>query len=188
MNLLDIRTREWNEDLLAAAGEGLGEKLGSPVSPNTLVGQVSEYMQERSVGKLVIAKRSSIVYAAFINSTVFINTLRTRFHFTCTFVFHGKKTVSYVNHGFGPRGLLNCLSKSQFSLKTPGMDFPRTALWEPSQGTTQAAWPALQCGRETSAFHWVGSPFPPLVLLFPIVFDQVPLTQCSSGSQSPAPN
>ena len=62
MNLLDIRTKEWNEDLLAAAGEGLGEKLGSPVSPNTLVGQVSEYMQERSVRKLVIVKHSSIVY------------------------------------------------------------------------------------------------------------------------------
>jgi len=47
MNLLDIRTKEWNTDLLAAAGEGLAEKLGSPVSPNTVVGQVSEYMQER---------------------------------------------------------------------------------------------------------------------------------------------
>ena len=58
MNLLDIRSKEWNEDLLAAAGEGLGEKLGSPVSPNTLVGQVSEYMQERSVGKLDIVKHS----------------------------------------------------------------------------------------------------------------------------------
>ena len=49
MNLLDIRTKEWNSDLLDAAGEGLSEKLGSPVSPNTVVGHVSEYMQERSV-------------------------------------------------------------------------------------------------------------------------------------------
>merc|ERR1712198_239910 len=47
MNLLDIRTKEWNTDLLAAAGEGLAEKLGSPLSPNTVVGHVSEYMQER---------------------------------------------------------------------------------------------------------------------------------------------
>ena len=69
MNLLDIRSKEWNEDLLAAAGEGLGEKLGSPVSPNTLVGQVSEYMQERSVGKLVIVKHSSIVYTTQHSST-----------------------------------------------------------------------------------------------------------------------
>ena len=49
MNLLDIRTKEWNSDLLDAAGEGLSEKLGSPLSPNTVVGHVSEYMQERSV-------------------------------------------------------------------------------------------------------------------------------------------
>ena len=49
MNLLDIRTKEWNTDLLAAAGEGLAEKLGAPLSPNTVVGHVSEYMQERSV-------------------------------------------------------------------------------------------------------------------------------------------
>ena len=49
MNLLDIRRKEWNSDLLDAAGEGLSEKLGSPVSPNTVVGHVSEYMQERSV-------------------------------------------------------------------------------------------------------------------------------------------
>ena len=47
MNLLDIQTKEWNTDLLAAAGEGLAERLGSPISPNTVVGNVSEYMQER---------------------------------------------------------------------------------------------------------------------------------------------
>ena len=47
MNLLDIQTKEWNADLLAAAGEGLAERLGSPISPNTVVGNVSEYMQER---------------------------------------------------------------------------------------------------------------------------------------------
>ena len=60
MNLLDIRTKEWNTDLLAAAGEGLAEKLGSPLSPNTVVGHVSEYMQERSVQKLVIGKHNSM--------------------------------------------------------------------------------------------------------------------------------
>ena len=49
MNLLDIQTKEWNTDLLAAAGDNLAEKLGAPVSPNTVVGTVSEYMQERSV-------------------------------------------------------------------------------------------------------------------------------------------
>jgi len=47
MNLLDIQTKEWNVDLLAAAGDNLAEKLGAPVSPNTVVGTVSEYMQER---------------------------------------------------------------------------------------------------------------------------------------------
>ena len=47
MNLLDIQTKECNADLLAAAGEGLAERLGSPISPNTVVGNVSEYMQER---------------------------------------------------------------------------------------------------------------------------------------------
>merc|ERR1719481_1518160 len=47
MNLLDIQTKEWNGDLLAAAGDNLAEKLGAPVSPNTVVGTVSEYMQER---------------------------------------------------------------------------------------------------------------------------------------------
>jgi len=47
MNLLDIQTKEWNGDLLSAAGDNLAEKLGAPVSPNTVVGTVSEYMQER---------------------------------------------------------------------------------------------------------------------------------------------
>ena len=49
MNLLDIQTKEWNVDLLTAAGDNLAEKLGVPVSPNNVVGTVSEYMQERSV-------------------------------------------------------------------------------------------------------------------------------------------
>ena len=47
MNLLDIRRKEWVVELLEAAGEGLADKLGEPVSPNTVVATVSEYMQER---------------------------------------------------------------------------------------------------------------------------------------------
>jgi xylulokinase len=46
-NLLDLRTRAWHPELLAATAEGLAEKLGSPVSPVSVVGSVSEYMQER---------------------------------------------------------------------------------------------------------------------------------------------
>ena len=37
------------------------------------------------------------------------------------------------------------------------MDFPRTALWGRSQGTTPAASPASQCARATSASPWVSS-------------------------------
>jgi len=47
MNLLDISTRDWCPDLLDAVGEELGDKLGSPVPSASVVGTVSEYMQER---------------------------------------------------------------------------------------------------------------------------------------------
>ena len=63
MNLLNIKTKTWDntllevqldhdiEDevtsLLQAVGLDLSSKLGSPVSGNTVVGSVSEYMQER---------------------------------------------------------------------------------------------------------------------------------------------
>ena len=48
MNLLDINTKTWDETLLEAVGPDLASKLGSPVETNTVVGRVSEYMQERS--------------------------------------------------------------------------------------------------------------------------------------------
>jgi len=47
MNLLDITTRAWDKTLLDAVGCDLAEKLGIPVSSNSIVGTVSEYMQER---------------------------------------------------------------------------------------------------------------------------------------------
>jgi len=47
MNLLDIRSKDWNKDLLEAAGEDLADKLGPPVPSSSVVGTVSEYMQER---------------------------------------------------------------------------------------------------------------------------------------------
>ena len=48
MNLLDINTKTWDETLLEAVGPDLSSKLGTPVESNTVVGRVSEYMQERS--------------------------------------------------------------------------------------------------------------------------------------------
>jgi len=47
MNLLNIKTKAWDNTLLEAVGLDLSSKLGSPVSGNTVVGSVSEYMQER---------------------------------------------------------------------------------------------------------------------------------------------
>jgi len=47
MNLLDITSRTWDQSLLEAVGPDLASKLGTPVSGNTVVGSVSEYMQER---------------------------------------------------------------------------------------------------------------------------------------------
>ena len=88
MNLLDIQTKEWNRDLLAAAGEGLSEKLGSPLSPNTVVGQVSEYMQERSVEKLVIVKHSSLYTECALTLLQSPFILLAHIY---AFVFHGQK-------------------------------------------------------------------------------------------------
>ena len=48
MNLLDINTKTWDETLLEAVGPDMSSKLGTPVESNTVVGRVSEYMQERS--------------------------------------------------------------------------------------------------------------------------------------------
>ena len=47
MNLLDIRTKDWDGRLLEAAGPGLAARLGAPVSPCSVVGTASSYMQER---------------------------------------------------------------------------------------------------------------------------------------------
>eukprot|EP00092_Neocalanus_flemingeri_P014859 GFUD01016044.1.p1 GENE.GFUD01016044.1~~GFUD01016044.1.p1 ORF type:complete len:541 (+),score=138.72 GFUD01016044.1:243-1865(+) len=47
MNLLDIRTRQWNQDLLDAVGPDLASKLGVPISSSTVVGTMSTYMQDR---------------------------------------------------------------------------------------------------------------------------------------------
>ena len=118
MNLLDIRTKEWNTDLLAAAGEGLAEKLGAPLSPNTVVGHVSEYMQERSVQKLVIGKNNSIhsiqqqhrVHQHFQNQLSCMSVYHEkRTHHLCNAsLYIVPKTMSKVNLKFGPQGLLNC--------------------------------------------------------------------------------
>lgn len=47
MNLLDIRTKQWCPELLAAVGEDVGAKLGSPVACGDSLGPVSQYMQDR---------------------------------------------------------------------------------------------------------------------------------------------
>ena len=43
MNLLDIRTRDWNQTLLDAAAPNLRERLGKPVASDTRVGLISAY-------------------------------------------------------------------------------------------------------------------------------------------------
>lgn len=47
MNLLDIRTKDWCEELLEACGPNLRDKLGTPVSSSTDVGPISAYFVER---------------------------------------------------------------------------------------------------------------------------------------------
>lgn len=47
MNLLDIISRTWDQSPLEAVGPDRVSKLGTPVSGTTVVGLVSEYMQER---------------------------------------------------------------------------------------------------------------------------------------------
>eukprot|EP00091_Calanus_sinicus_P020516 TRINITY_DN5644_c0_g1_i1.p1 TRINITY_DN5644_c0_g1~~TRINITY_DN5644_c0_g1_i1.p1 ORF type:complete len:226 (-),score=45.60 TRINITY_DN5644_c0_g1_i1:651-1328(-) len=47
MNLLDIKTKQWDNDLLEAVGPGLAAKLDVPISTSTVVGTMSNYMQER---------------------------------------------------------------------------------------------------------------------------------------------
>ena len=55
MNLLDITSRTWDQTLLDTVGPDLASKLGTPVSGNTVVGTVSEYMQERLVTLLEVS-------------------------------------------------------------------------------------------------------------------------------------
>ncbi|XP_046492636.1 xylulose kinase [Neodiprion pinetum] len=46
-NLLDIRTKDWCDQLLEACAPGLRERLGSPVPSYTNLGPVSKYLVER---------------------------------------------------------------------------------------------------------------------------------------------
>nr|CAI5863420.1 unnamed protein product [Callosobruchus analis] len=47
MNLLDIRTKRWNQTLLDACGPNLDEKLGQPVPSYSDIGFISGYFKER---------------------------------------------------------------------------------------------------------------------------------------------
>lgn len=47
MNLMDIRTKEWNETLLESCAPCLQVKLGEPVPSNTDLGTISNYFVER---------------------------------------------------------------------------------------------------------------------------------------------
>lgn len=47
MNLMDIKTKQWDDDLLEAVGPDLAAKLGVPISTSSVVGKMSNYMQER---------------------------------------------------------------------------------------------------------------------------------------------
>jgi len=47
MNLMDIRTKQWDKDIMEVVGPNLAAKLGMPISTSTVVGNMSTYMQER---------------------------------------------------------------------------------------------------------------------------------------------
>eukprot|EP00111_Clytia_hemisphaerica_P002632 TCONS_00007469-protein len=47
MNLLNIRTRKWEETLLDACAPYLSDRLGEPVPSNKIIGKVSGYLQQR---------------------------------------------------------------------------------------------------------------------------------------------
>jgi len=47
MNILDIKSKQWSQELVDAICPDLSEKLGDPVFGSTIVGCVSTYMQER---------------------------------------------------------------------------------------------------------------------------------------------
>ncbi|KAH8314228.1 hypothetical protein KR074_002756 [Drosophila pseudoananassae] len=47
MNLLDIRHKEWSQACLNSCAPDLEERLGTPVSPSTILGNVSDYFVKR---------------------------------------------------------------------------------------------------------------------------------------------
>lgn len=47
MNLMDVRTKEWDQRLLDVAGSDLKAKLGSTVPSNTNLGDISTYFVDR---------------------------------------------------------------------------------------------------------------------------------------------
>jgi len=47
MNLMDIKTKQWDKDIMEVVGPNLADKLGMPISTSTVVGNMSTYMQER---------------------------------------------------------------------------------------------------------------------------------------------
>lgn len=47
MNLMNIKTKQWDKTLLDACGPNLEEKLGELVPSNKDVGAISEYFVER---------------------------------------------------------------------------------------------------------------------------------------------
>jgi len=47
MNLMDIKTKQWDKDIMEVVGPNLAAKLGMPISTSTVVGNMSTYMQER---------------------------------------------------------------------------------------------------------------------------------------------
>lgn len=47
MNLLNIKTKTWDPQLLEACGPNLAKKLGEPVPSKTVVGSISSYFVER---------------------------------------------------------------------------------------------------------------------------------------------
>jgi len=47
MNLMDIKTKQWDKDIMEVVGPNLAAKLGMPISTSSVVGNMSTYMQER---------------------------------------------------------------------------------------------------------------------------------------------
>ena len=47
MNLMNITTKDWDQSVLDATAPGLGEKLPPLTSPNTIIGEISQYFVQR---------------------------------------------------------------------------------------------------------------------------------------------